>query len=479
MIIFIGFIGIVNAQELNVCNSGSCIWTNPPKSQILVCGQNAGSCLVNCNSFNVNGQCQDLIVYNLSPSLQVNCDYTDSCKNIKIYCGPFEPPNIQSQGLTSNDFNTATVNTCRLLTNTNFFNVGQYAQIRCSGDVTNCNAQSLNRGMNDIELYCVGITQSNSQCYILCQTNNGCNNNTIYCVSSPNTNCYKTGIGNNNIQIIYTISDSPTNYPTITPTQFPTNEPTMTPSVIPTITQTLTTTLQNSSNSTERLSLTPSSNPTRIPSETPTNGPTLTLSDSPTSIPTKSPFFEILTIAPTKTPLETSKDIESAPSTKSQAWIIILAVLLLLLLLLFGLFIYIFYLKKTQQKNNISLAVNQVSSATVSDSKHSQNNSSIQLAKQIQENVDPISTEGYPNNINHQNGETLSPNTHTSINKNIDFDNEYTNDTTHKIISTPKSNKPLDFENENENSDPKSQNIPFESEYSDQKNTDKTTKTPS
>ena len=355
MIIFIGFIGIVNAQELNVCNSGSCIWTNPPKSQILVCGQNAGSCLVNCNSFNVNGQCQGLIIYNLSPSLQVNCDYFNSCKNIKIYCGPFEPPNIQSQGLTSNDFNTATVNLCRLYSNTNFFNVGQYAQIYCSGDVKDCYAQSQNRGMNDIILYCIGITNMNSQCYALCQTSNGCNNGTIYCVSSPDTNCYKTGIGSNNIQIRNIISDSPTKYPTTTPTQNPTNTPSISPTKSPLTIPTMT--------------------PILIPTISQNTIPSVTATLIPSMIPSKTPTLQIIfnrtestTVSPNNitSPIPIDSSTQPKPKNKNpKIWLIIIMLMLFLSLIavLFGILLHI---RKKQKQSSRSVKFN--ASSVISES---------------------------------------------------------------------------------------------------------------
>ena len=349
---------VLDGQELNICQSGSCMWTNPTSSQILVCLSTAGSCTVNCNVFGVDGQCRGLIVYNLSPILIVNCDYTDSCKNIKIYCGPFEPPNIGNYGLTSNDFNNANVNTCHLLANSNSFNVGQYAQIHCTGKVSQCYASSTNRGMNDITLYCNGIRASNAGCYIHCQTSNGCNNGTIYCVSTW-ANCYKTGFVND-VQIKYSISQPPTIYPS----RIPTNIPTITPTKLSTKTPFISPLPSLSS-------LSPTQKPTELPSKspfiTPTLAPTKTPSNFPSNIPTISPIKtndSNTTLSPTKTPSLTPTFTPTNPpvmfkikpnimNTKSGNWII-WAVLLLSLILLILALIYIIYLKQKQSpKTNI------------------------------------------------------------------------------------------------------------------------------
>ena len=74
----------VNGQELDVCNQGKCQWITPSNTKILVCIPPAIECYVYCNTPTLDAQCQDLIVYNLTPLLYVICDQTDSCKNIKV-----------------------------------------------------------------------------------------------------------------------------------------------------------------------------------------------------------------------------------------------------------------------------------------------------------------------------------------------------------------------------------------------------------
>ena len=75
---------ILKAQELDVCSTGTCTWISPNNTKILVCLSTALACNIQCDTYDVSGQCQGLIVYNWSPSLYIQCDYPESCKNIKV-----------------------------------------------------------------------------------------------------------------------------------------------------------------------------------------------------------------------------------------------------------------------------------------------------------------------------------------------------------------------------------------------------------
>ena len=77
---------VVYGQILDVCEKENCQWTSPNNDRILVCLGTANKCEVWCNTGGNNGYCQGLIIYNLSPSLYIQCDQTNSCRHMTVMC---------------------------------------------------------------------------------------------------------------------------------------------------------------------------------------------------------------------------------------------------------------------------------------------------------------------------------------------------------------------------------------------------------
>merc|ERR1711862_924876 len=104
---------------------------------------------------------------------------------------------------------------------------------------------------------------------------------------------------------------SPTNIPTVPPTNHPTGSPTTPPTKFPTNPPTRSPTMPPTESPTNLPTRSPTEPPTKFPTNVPTGSPTIPPTESPTNLPTGSP-----TVFPTESPTNTpSKAPTKAPIT--------------------------------------------------------------------------------------------------------------------------------------------------------------------